>query len=170
MDCSSPDSSVHGILQADILEWVAIPFSRGPFRPRDQIWVSWIGRQTVCHLSQASCATSLGLIIVIHRTALIILTIQPSVCFKKTKASCWPRSPAKAGSHRPVLLVLVSFAGDAVSGQDPLVSYHFPFRVGLYSEHFWEGCLCEAVLFWWKRTGLMISPSLVDRNSRKMER
>ena len=27
MDCSSPDSSVHGILQANILEWVAIPFS-----------------------------------------------------------------------------------------------------------------------------------------------
>ena len=29
MDCSPPDSSVHGILQARILEWVAIPFSRG---------------------------------------------------------------------------------------------------------------------------------------------
>ena len=28
MDCSPPDSSVHGILQAKILEWVAIPFSR----------------------------------------------------------------------------------------------------------------------------------------------
>ena len=28
MDCSSPDSSVHGILQARIPEWVAIPFSR----------------------------------------------------------------------------------------------------------------------------------------------
>ena len=28
MDCSPPDSSVHGILQARILEWVAIPFSR----------------------------------------------------------------------------------------------------------------------------------------------
>ena len=28
MDCSSPDSSVHGILQVRILEWVAIPFSR----------------------------------------------------------------------------------------------------------------------------------------------
>ena len=28
MDCSLPDSSVHGILQAIILEWVAIPFSR----------------------------------------------------------------------------------------------------------------------------------------------
>ena len=28
-DCSSPGSSVHGILQATILEWVSIPFSRG---------------------------------------------------------------------------------------------------------------------------------------------
>ena len=29
MDCSPPDSSVHGILQAEILDWVAISFSRG---------------------------------------------------------------------------------------------------------------------------------------------
>ena len=29
MDCSLPDSSVHGILQARILEWVAMPFPRG---------------------------------------------------------------------------------------------------------------------------------------------
>ena len=29
MDCSPPGSFVHGILQARILEWVAIPFSRG---------------------------------------------------------------------------------------------------------------------------------------------
>ena len=29
MDCSLSDSSIHGILQARILEWVAIPFSRG---------------------------------------------------------------------------------------------------------------------------------------------
>ena len=35
MDCSPPGSSVHGILQARILEWVAIPFSREPSRPRD---------------------------------------------------------------------------------------------------------------------------------------
>ena len=35
-DCSLPSSSVHGILQARILEWVAISFSRGPSRPRDR--------------------------------------------------------------------------------------------------------------------------------------
>ena len=35
MDCSPPDSSVHGILQARIPEWVAIPSSRGSSWPRD---------------------------------------------------------------------------------------------------------------------------------------
>ena len=34
MNCSQPGSSVHGILQARILEWVAIPFSRGSSRPK----------------------------------------------------------------------------------------------------------------------------------------
>ena len=40
MDCSPPDSSVHGILQARILEWVAIPFSRCSSQPRDRTQVS----------------------------------------------------------------------------------------------------------------------------------
>ena len=39
-DCSLPGSSVHGILQARILEGVAISFSRGFFRPEDETWVS----------------------------------------------------------------------------------------------------------------------------------
>ena len=42
VDCSPPGSSIHGILQARILEWVAISFSRGSFRPRDQTQVSCI--------------------------------------------------------------------------------------------------------------------------------
>ena len=36
MDCSPPGFSVHGIFQAGILEWVAIPFSRRSSQPRDQ--------------------------------------------------------------------------------------------------------------------------------------
>ena len=42
MDCSLPGSSVHGILQARILKWIAIPVSRGHFHPRDRTWVSCI--------------------------------------------------------------------------------------------------------------------------------
>ena len=40
--CSLPGSSLHGILQARILEWVAISFSRGYSWPRDRTWVSCI--------------------------------------------------------------------------------------------------------------------------------
>ena len=40
MDCSPPGSCVRGIPQARILEWVAIPFSRGSSWPRDQTQVS----------------------------------------------------------------------------------------------------------------------------------
>ena len=43
VDCSLPGSSVDGILQARILEWVAISFSRGSSRPRDRTQVSRIG-------------------------------------------------------------------------------------------------------------------------------
>ena len=43
MNCSLPGSSVHGILQARILEWVAISFSRGSSQPRDRTQVSRIG-------------------------------------------------------------------------------------------------------------------------------
>ena len=59
VDCSLPGSSVHGILQARILEWVAISFSRGSSRPRDQTQVFCIAgrRFRACwdlrdHLSQ----------------------------------------------------------------------------------------------------------------------
>ena len=52
MDCSLPGSSVHGLSQARILEWVAISFSRESSQPRD--WshiscVSWIGRWILYH-------------------------------------------------------------------------------------------------------------------------
>ena len=42
VDRSPPGSSVHGILQARILEWVAISFSRGSSQPRDGTQISRI--------------------------------------------------------------------------------------------------------------------------------
>ena len=42
MDCSLLGFSVHGILQARILEWVAVPFSKGSSWPRDQTCISCI--------------------------------------------------------------------------------------------------------------------------------
>jgi len=42
VDYSPPGSSVHGLLQARTLEWIAISFSRGPSQHRDQTLVSHI--------------------------------------------------------------------------------------------------------------------------------
>ena len=48
VDCSPPGSSVHGILQARILEWIAISFSRASSQPRNWTWVSCIaGRRFI---------------------------------------------------------------------------------------------------------------------------
>ena len=49
MNCSPPGSSVHGISQARILEWVAISFSRGSSWPRDWTHISCIGRWILYH-------------------------------------------------------------------------------------------------------------------------
>ena len=56
MDCRLPGSSIHGILQARVLEWVAISFSRDSSRPRDQTRVSRIAgrRFTIWATREAS--------------------------------------------------------------------------------------------------------------------
>ena len=65
MDCSPPGSSVHGVFQARILEWVAISFFRGSSQPRDQICiscVSCIGKQILYHWATwGASLTSLNL-------------------------------------------------------------------------------------------------------------
>ena len=52
MDCSLSGSSLHGISQARILEWVAISYTRGSSQPRDRTCISGIsciGRQILYH-------------------------------------------------------------------------------------------------------------------------
>ena len=66
MDHNLPSCSVHRILQARILEWVAMPSSRGLFQPRDQTLVSYvscIGTLVLCLIiccpySKFNCPTS----------------------------------------------------------------------------------------------------------------
>ena len=60
MDCNPAGSSVHGILQARILEWVAISFSRESSWPRDRTWVSWDDRRILYHLSPEADLTLKG--------------------------------------------------------------------------------------------------------------
>ena len=77
---------VHGILQARILEWVAISFSRGSSQPRDRTHicsVSYIGRQVLyswCHLGSPVCVYHVHVCIHIYMCAI-------SWCIKYNKYS-----------------------------------------------------------------------------------
>ena len=56
MDCSPPGSPLHGILQARILEWVAISYSRGSSRPSERVSCAHIS----CSSALASASLPLG--------------------------------------------------------------------------------------------------------------
>ena len=58
MDYSPPGSSVHGIFQARILEWVAIFFSSGSSRPRNQTYISCIAGGFYLSSREAQCPWS----------------------------------------------------------------------------------------------------------------
>ena len=65
MDCNLPGSSVHGILQARIPEWIAMPFSRGSSWSRDRTWVSRIASRVFtiwatkeCSLGSTKCTAA----------------------------------------------------------------------------------------------------------------
>ena len=60
--CSPPGSSVHGILQARVLEWVAMPFSRGAPQPRHRTWVSCFAGRLFANWTtrEAQCCSSKG--------------------------------------------------------------------------------------------------------------
>jgi len=60
-DCSPPGFSVHGILQARILEWVVMPSSRGSSWPKDRTWVSCIGRQILYRWATPKAIWSINL-------------------------------------------------------------------------------------------------------------
>ena len=59
MDCSPPSSSVHGILQAGILELIAISFSRGSFQPSNRTQVSHIAGR---HFNLLATREELGIV------------------------------------------------------------------------------------------------------------
>ena len=60
MNCSPPESFVHGILQARVLEWVANPFSRGSSWPRDWTQVSCIADGFLTVWATRECLSNQG--------------------------------------------------------------------------------------------------------------
>ena len=75
MDCKLLGSSVHGISQARILEWVAISYSRGFSQPRDQTHVSCIGRW-ILYSGATREALDMTYYLYLHFSALLDLNLE----------------------------------------------------------------------------------------------
>ena len=71
VDYSPPGSSVHGILQARVLEWVAISFSRGSSQPRDRTQVSCIAGRRFTVWATRKCSISLSRLYYVLSTVLV---------------------------------------------------------------------------------------------------
>ena len=67
MDCSPPGSFVHGILQARILEWVAISFSRGSSQPRNWTQVSCIADRCFTDLAMKEAQVVINWTIIVKQ-------------------------------------------------------------------------------------------------------
>ena len=80
VDCSPPGSSVHGILQARIMKWVAMPSSRGSFRPMD--WT---------HISHVSCISRRVLYTSTTWEALLLLLLRR---FSRVRLCATPETAA----------------------------------------------------------------------------
>ena len=97
VDCSLPSSSVHGILQARILERVSISFSRGSSRPRDWTWVFWIaGRHFTVWATREAIYVGGGVcvcIIYIHVCIYVCICAYFYICM--WKKACWKVSNRK---------------------------------------------------------------------------
>ena len=87
MDCSSPGSSVHGISQAGILEWVSISFSRGSSRPRDRTQVSCIAGRLYRLSHQGS--PRMIFITIIFSIIITVIIISASLHVGKGSLTSW---------------------------------------------------------------------------------
>ena len=100
MDYSLPGSSVHGILQARILKWVAISFSRGSSQPRDWIQVSCIvGRRFTIWATREAHSSMVGLIATSFKRSYTIHRFIAPRAPAPAAVHCWPIPPQETFKH-----------------------------------------------------------------------
>ena len=105
---SLPGSSVHGILQARILEWVAMPSSRGSSQPRDGTQVSCVAGECFYYLSHHGSLKQIILILASRAEAFPLRSQQ-----KKSGLSCLQQHHFVLVTASPVVL-LTNFPKDAI--------------------------------------------------------
>ena len=100
VDCSPPCSSVHGIFQARVLEWVAISFSTGSSRPRDRTQVSCIVSKTLYRLSHLRLGGWNG------RECLRMIKYWQILIQLSRRSNSMVKTGSKINNHKPMYIIL----------------------------------------------------------------
>ena len=139
MDCSPPGSSVHAVLQARILEWVAIPFSSGSSWLRNQIRVSCIAGRWVTNWAM--------------REATLVLAKYLNMTWWLLWGSNWLNIPSERAA---TVICTHTYTHPSITTLDlPPLAYHKDGGYGLSSSHVWvweldhkEGRAPKNCFFW----------------------
>ena len=91
VDCSLLGCSAHGILQARILEWVAISSSRGSYPPRDWTHISCIGKQILNHWASWGAPSIMDPVYILWRA-----NLTSAFWFQKVSKSHLPALPSSS--------------------------------------------------------------------------
>ena len=104
MDCSLPGSSIHGIFQARVLEWIAISFCRGSSRQRDWTLVSLtVGRRFYCLSHQGSTFLERRGLQRQNCWGATEIIVQP--CFLHEALTCTKHQNHNESKHQPPLRI-----------------------------------------------------------------
>ena len=103
VDCNPPGSCVHGILQARILEWVAISFSRGPSRHRDWTQVSYTAGRFFTDWASSSLLYDF-MISLNKDMASISLSLECRFCVLLLVLGCFSRLATNRGLRNPLCI------------------------------------------------------------------
>ena len=172
MDCSLPGSSVHEILQARILEWAAISFSRRSSGSRDRTWVScaagrfftiWAIREALTSIVQFSSVQSLSRVRLFATPWITAHQASLSITNSQSLLKLMPIKSVMPSSHlilcRPLLLLPPIPPSIKVFSNESTLHIRWP--------KYWEFQLQHQSFQWTPRTDLLVGFPCSPRDSQE---
>ena len=149
MDCSLPSSSIRRILQARILECVAISFSRGASQPRNWTWISCIAGRfftiwaTWEAILQISCPLIWLAFKIFHWTVSTCLSV-----YFHNPQHCLSSVIPLAACHWMLLLLLSRFSCVRLLATPWTTAYQAPLSMGFSRQEYWSGVPLPSPCHW----------------------
>ena len=124
-DCSPPGSSVHGSLQARILMWFAIPFSRASSWPRDQTQVSCIAGRffTIWATSEALGSIIPSLVLSLQGVLFVLDPLHFYIYFRDSLSILTTSSHSK--KKKKVIEVLIECLESVINSKKTSILFSF---------------------------------------------